>query len=163
MILYLDTSALVKLYVRERGSARVRAQVDQAEAVATSVVAYAEARAAFARLRRERPASGKRHRERVGQLDRDWNRYAVVELTAAVVRSAGERAEQHSLRGFDAIHLASALWLKSAYADDLVFAAFDGALIAGAKDAGLTEVDEDARLSASQPGARYRVRRKRAA
>ncbi|MGH8694308.1 MAG: PIN domain-containing protein [Burkholderiales bacterium] len=66
MILYLDTSALVKLYVREQGSAQVRAHVNKADVIATSVVAYAEARAAFARLRRERPASGKRHRERVG-------------------------------------------------------------------------------------------------
>ena len=138
MILYLDTSALVKLYVQERGSAQVRAQVNKADVIATSVVAYAEARAAFARLRRERPASGKRHREWVGQLDRDWDRYVLVELTAAVVRSAGDRAEQHSLRGFDAIHLASALWLKSAHADDLTFAAFDRRLTAGAKAAGLT-------------------------
>ena len=138
MILYLDTSALVKLYVRERGSVQVRAHVNHADVVATSVVAYAEARAAFARLRRERPASGKRHRERVDQLDRDWDRYALVDLSAAVVRSAGERAEQHGLRGFDAIHLASALWLKSAQTDDLVFAAFDRTLTAGAKAAGLT-------------------------
>ena len=138
MILYLDTSALVKLCVRERGSAQVRAQVNKADAIATSVVAYAEARAAFARLRRERPASGKRHRERVGRLDRDWDRYARVELNAAVARSAGELAEQHSLRGFDAIHLASALWLKSAHTDDLAFAAFDRTLTAGAKAAGLT-------------------------
>ena len=50
MILYLDTSALVKLYVREHGSAAVRALVERADVVATSVVAYAEARAAFARL-----------------------------------------------------------------------------------------------------------------
>lgn len=138
MILYLDTSALVKLYVRERGSAEVRAQVDKADAIATSVVAYVEARAAFARLRRERPASGKRHHERVGQLDRDWDRYALIELTAAVVRSAGELAEQHSLRGFDAIHLASALWMKSVHTGDLAFAAFDRALTAGAQAAGLT-------------------------
>jgi predicted nucleic acid-binding protein len=138
LILYLDTSALVKLYVREQESAQVRRLVGEAQAVATSVVAYAEARAAFARLRRERPASGKRHRERVTQLDRDWEQYAVVELTRAVARSAGELAEQHGLRGFDAIHLASALWLKATRADDLVFDAFDRRLTAGAKSAGLT-------------------------
>lgn len=45
MILYLDTSALVKLYVRERGSVSVRALVEQADVVASSVIAYAEARA----------------------------------------------------------------------------------------------------------------------
>lgn len=138
MILYLDTSALVKLYVRERGSAQVRTRVNKVDVVATSVVAYAEARAAFARLRRERPASGRRHRERVAQLDRDWDRYAVVELTSAVVRSAGDLAEQHDLRGFDAIHLASALWLKSAQSDELAFVVFDRRLAAGAKSAGLT-------------------------
>lgn len=138
MILYLDTSALVKLYVRERGSAQVRRHVNEAGVVATSVVAYAEARAAFARLLRERPASGNRHRERVGQLDHDWQRYAVVELISAVARNAGELAEQHGLRGFDAIHLASALWLKAAHTDELVFAAFDRKLTAGAKSAGLT-------------------------
>lgn len=138
MILYLDTSALVKLYVREQGSAQVRRLVDRAQAIATSVVAYAEARAAFARLRRERPANSKRHRERVGQLDRDWEQYAVVELTQAVARNAGELAEQHGLRGFDAIHLASALWLKATRADDLVFEAFDRRLTAGARTAGLS-------------------------
>jgi predicted nucleic acid-binding protein len=138
VILYLDTSALVKLYVREPGSAQVRRQVTDAVAAATSIVAYAETRAAFARVLRERPGSRKRHRERVTQLDRDWDRYAVVELTAAVVRSAGEFAEQHALRGFDAIHLASALWLKSAQSEELLFSAFDRSLSAAAMSAGLT-------------------------
>ena len=50
MILYLDTSALVKLYVREAGSVLVRRATEASEAAATSTVAYAEARAAFARL-----------------------------------------------------------------------------------------------------------------
>ncbi len=140
MILYFDTSALVKLYVRERGSLVIRRQAGKADAIATSVVAYAEARAAFARLRREKPRSGKRHRERVGQLDRDWDRYVLVELSAAVARSAGELADTHGLRGFDAIHLASALWLKSAYSGDLAFAAFDRKLTAAAASAGLTVV-----------------------
>lgn len=137
MILYLDTSALVKLYVRERGSAQVRSLVSAAKAVATSMVAYAEARAAFARLRRERPVSTRRHRERVAQLNRDWNRYAVIELTAAVARNAGELAELQGLRGFDAIHLASAQWLSSAQGDEVLFQAFDRRLAAGAESAGL--------------------------
>ena len=140
MILYLDTSALVKLYVRERGSARVRTLVAQAAVVATSVVAYAEARAAFARLLRERPSRGKRHRERVAQLDRDWERYARIELTAALVHDAGECAEQFSLRGFDAIHVASARWLKSIREGDFVFSAFDQALLAAAATCGLTRL-----------------------
>lgn len=137
MILYLDTSALVKLYVREQSSTKVRRQVDKAIAVATSVVTYAEARSAFARLLRERPESRRLHRQRVSRLDQDWRSYAVVELTPAVARSAGEIAEQHGLRGFDAIHLASALWLQSAHADELTFMAFDDRLVPAAAAAGL--------------------------
>lgn len=141
MILYLDTSALVKLYVRERGSAQTRRQANRAHAIATSVVAYAEARAAFGRLLRERPASGRRHRGRIADLDRDWIRYLRVELTQAVAHSAGELAERHGLRGFDAIHLASALWLKSIDTGELLFAAFDQRLLAGAQAAGLVIAD----------------------
>lgn len=53
MICYLDTSALVKLYVHEQGSETVRKLVDAASVVATSKVAYPEARAALARGFRE--------------------------------------------------------------------------------------------------------------
>ncbi len=137
MILYLDTSALVNLYVRERGSAQTRSHADKARALATSVVAYAEARSAFARLRRERPTASARHQERIAQLDRDWKRYLRVELTATVAQNAGEPADRHGLRGFDAIHLASALWLNSAYSSDVRFLAYDRKLMASALAAGL--------------------------
>ena len=137
MILYVDTSALVKLYVREAGSVAVRREAQVAEAVATSVVAYAEARAAFARLARERPVSSRLHRKRVTQLDRDWEHYVVVELTPGVARRSGELAELRALRGFDAIHLASALWLHSAYSRGIDFMAFDRRLAAAATAAGL--------------------------
>jgi predicted nucleic acid-binding protein len=53
LILYLDTSALVKLYVEEAGTGEVATRVDEATIVATCRVAYAQARAAFARHRRE--------------------------------------------------------------------------------------------------------------
>ena len=53
MMLYLDTSALVQLYVDEKKSKTVKQAVHQADAVATSLLAYTEARAAFARSRRE--------------------------------------------------------------------------------------------------------------
>ena len=51
VILYLDTSSLVKIYVAEQGSKDVQALVAQATVVATSRVAYPEMRAAFARRR----------------------------------------------------------------------------------------------------------------
>ena len=53
MILYLDTSALVKLYVEEENSSTVEHMVSKARIVATHLIAYVEAQAAFARLQRE--------------------------------------------------------------------------------------------------------------
>lgn len=53
MILYLDASALVKLYVDEAGTSMVVGRIQRAEAVATVLITYAEARAALARHRRE--------------------------------------------------------------------------------------------------------------
>ena len=49
MILYLDASALVKRYVKERGSQEVIALTAAAGAVATSLVSRAEVAAALAR------------------------------------------------------------------------------------------------------------------
>jgi predicted nucleic acid-binding protein len=138
MILYLDTSALVKLYVREAGSVRVRNWLKRAAAIATSVVAYAEARAAFARLYRGALTNPRRHRERVARLNMDWESYMRVELTPSVLRLAGETAETYELRGFDGIHLASALWLRDRAGVACSFVVFDQRLHDGAARAGLS-------------------------
>jgi uncharacterized protein len=133
LILYLDTSALVKLYVQESSSERTRAATEIAEALATSVVAYAETRATFARLRHQGLTSGHRHAERIRQFNADWEHFLRVELTPTVVRNAGELAENYQLRGFDAIHLASALWLSAVSSISIHFAAFDQQLVRAAQ------------------------------
>lgn len=138
MILYLDTSALVKLYVRETGSVQVKTWLKRASAAATSVVAYPEARAAFARLHRAQATTSKRHRERVARLNADWESFVRIELSAPVLRLAGETAETYELRGFDSIHLASALWLRDRTDMPCAFAVFDQRLHDGAARAGLS-------------------------
>ena len=140
MILYLDTSALVKLYVREPGSTVLRAHAAKAGALATSVVAYAETRAAFARLRQSGVSSDTRHQQRLQQFERDWESLLRVELAAEVLRSAGDMAEIYGLRGFDSIQLASALWLKARVTEPVDFAVFDKRLGAAASKAGLAVV-----------------------
>ena len=136
MLLYLDSSALVKLYVREDRSADVMHWRDAAEAVATSV-AYAEARAAFARLVREGHSKSTLHTKRLAKFNQDWEDYLRVELSPALTRQAGDLAEIYALRGFDAIHLASAFWLKELGAGSTHFAAFDQRLTEAAVRAGL--------------------------
>lgn len=137
MILYLDTSALVKLYVREGGSTEVQGWVRSADAIATSIVAYAEARAAFSRVLRSGATSNSQHQRRVSQFNQDWSDMLRVELQSTLARNAGELAEIHGLRGFDSIHLASALWLRDKAEQELSFAAFDQRLCEEAARAGL--------------------------
>jgi predicted nucleic acid-binding protein len=107
VILYLDTSSLVKLYVVESGSDAVRALVEGAAMVATSDVAYPETRAALARRRRERALQPRAFRTAKEAFENDWSRYFAIGVTAPLCREAGELAERYRLRGFDSIHLAS--------------------------------------------------------
>ena len=113
MILYLDTSALVKVYVAEGASETVRSWMARADDIAIVGIAYAEARAAFARHAREGRLAKADLRQVVTRLEDDWTRYTVIDTTELVVRSAGGLAERHALRGFDAIHLAAALELRA--------------------------------------------------
>jgi len=137
MILYLETSNLVKLYVQEKDSGDVAKLVSDAEAVATSIIAYAQARAAFARKLREKGISDEDHKRIKNDLDRDWESLFVIKLTDAVVRSAGDLAEKCSLRGFDALHLASALELQKAVPLPVLFSSSDARLRESAKEEGL--------------------------
>ena len=133
MMLYLDTSALVKLYVDERMSQELTIAVDGAEAVATSLIAYTEARAAFARARREARLSAQAYRHVVEAFVEDWPRYITVEVTDRLVKDAGELAAHRALRGYDALHLASALILRQQMSSGVTFLAFDRELMVAAK------------------------------
>lgn len=137
MILYLDTSALVKLYVEEHGSAAVKEEVNAAQIVSTSRVAYVEARAGFARKFRQRELTRKEYSQVVKDFKRDWKDYFIVEVSEDVVELGGELAERYPLRGFDAIHLASALLLKSRTRSTVSFSCFDERLKKAAQAEGL--------------------------
>ena len=107
MTLYLDTSSLVKLYVDEPDADDVQRVVGEADVVATSVLAYAEARAAFARRRREKLMTPAESRAALRQLDADWPRFIVILLGDEPGQAAGRLADVHGIRGCDAVHLAA--------------------------------------------------------
>lgn len=137
MRLYLDTSALVKLYVNEEGSSVVRSTVEQAGVVATSILAYVEARAAFARRRREGGLSAGEQGRVVRNLDADWTRYLIVEVTESLIHESARLAEIYRLRAYDAVHLASAAAVHARLAEPIVFASWDLGLERVARREGL--------------------------
>lgn len=137
MRLYLDTSAVVKLYVDEDGSSMVRQWVDDADTVATSIIAFVEARAAFVRRHREKRISSAAHARLVRDFAADWDRYLVLEATQPLMRLAGRLAATHALRAYDAIHLASAKILREKLAEPVFFASWDARLGAAARKEGL--------------------------
>lgn len=139
MTLYLDTSSLVKLYVAEAESDAVRQMVENADIVATAAIAYPEARAAFARRRREGGLRPRAFAAAKRALDEDWPRYLAIDVTAALCRDAGDLAERHGLRGYDGVHLAAYLQVTRAAGTAKVrFSCFDNRLTAAARYAART-------------------------
>jgi uncharacterized protein len=137
LILYLDTSALVKLYADEPGSAVVRRTVADSELVATSIVTYAEGRAALARKERMGETTRAVLNRCKREFERDWTRLHRLPVDELLVRKAAELAEEHALRAFDAIHLAAAESLQVVLRIAVTFACFDGALNEAAGARGL--------------------------
>lgn len=136
MTLYLDTSSLVKLYVTETGTDAVRDLIGRANIVATSSIAYTEARAALARRRRERALSPQRFTAAKKALETDWPRYLSLEVTPALCRHAGDLAERYRLRAYDSIHLAAFAEVVGQSGQEVLFSSFDTALNAAAGSLG---------------------------
>ena len=137
MTLYVDTSALVKLYVDEEGAEAVRSAVERTDVVVTSAIAYVEARAAFARRRHEGGLSASSHRRTTRALDHDWPRYLTIEVATSIIREAARLTDTHRLRAYDAVHLASAVTAHRRLVGPFVFASWDASLEKAAKREGL--------------------------
>ena len=124
---------MVKIYVVEEGREVVEKAVRESSKIATAMVSYAEARATFARLLRERKLTEEEHSGIVEALNHRWPSYEKPAVTESLVRLAGDLAQRHSLRGYDSVQLASASVCKGRY-QDLRFLAFDSNLNVAARE-----------------------------
>src|SRR3990172_7058116 len=120
---YLDTSALIKRFGAEKGSPLIQTLVVQEGSVATAKIAYAEVYAGLTRRRRDGHLSDGLYALSCKQFESDWRAYIRVDLRDEVLLLARDLIRRHPLRGFDAIHLASALSLKRALGEEITFAA----------------------------------------
>jgi predicted nucleic acid-binding protein len=128
-VIYLDTSALIKRFVHEKGSLLVQSLVQRAGTVATAKIAYAEIFAGLTRKLREGNLAKAQYALACRQFDRDWHAYIRVELGDDLLLLARDLIQRHPLRGFDAVHLASALTLKTSLGEEITFAGADGRLL----------------------------------
>ena len=71
----------------------------------------------------------------------DWESYIRVDLRDEILRLARDLIRQYPLRGFDTIHLASALSVKRTMGGDLSFAAADVRLLRAAASENLTAIN----------------------
>jgi predicted nucleic acid-binding protein len=137
LILFCDTSALVKLYLREDSSDRMMALAAAAPTIALCRIAWAETMAALARRVRESPADAQPIDAVRRRLRNDWPDYAIVEVTQSLVELAGDYADIFALRGYDSVQLAAARIVQEATGEELHFACFDTRLEKAAKLLGM--------------------------
>ena len=146
-LLYLDTSALAKLYISERGSERMAelASEDADYFLAISAITQVEFHSVIDR------------RRRMGDLDEDEAELA-LDMFSKRFRSAFFRCpvddqtldlacdlvHRYALRAYDAVQLAACVFLLRLSArDDLTFVSADRRLMNAARSEGLAVVNPD--------------------
>jgi predicted nucleic acid-binding protein len=147
---FFETSALVKCYIIEPGSAWVRQlgnaldleTNERSNQVSISQIAIVEAAAAFAILVRRGLISKREGKDAYDRFIHDVEReYRVVNLTPSTVERAAQLTQQHPLKAYDAIQLAVGLSAGDVLRMSeltLVFVTSDNALLQAAQAEGLT-------------------------
>ena len=122
---FSDASALVKKYVRESDSARVR-RLLRGGAVAVSRLSEVEVVSAFARLARDQEISVAQRDRAAAAFVRDLMAWHVIELTPDVTATARRLLMQHHLRAGHALQLSAALVFQIGLGEALEeFVAYD--------------------------------------
>ena len=134
MIAYFDTSALIPLLVDEPGSERSSRLWDVADNVVAVRLIYAEARAALAQATRLGRLAATDLATAIDALEGLYANLDLLEVDEGLVRRAGELAQDHALRGYDAVHLAAAERIRD---DVTVMVAGDHDLCTAAETLGM--------------------------
>jgi len=137
MILYLDASALVKRYVAEAGSREVTSLLSKADVTGTAAISRAEVSAALGKAVRMKAL---KHDEAISALQVftiEWENLARIQITEVLLARAAALAWDHGLRGYDAVHLAAAVFWQEMMGEPVVLATYDRQLWHSASAIGL--------------------------
>jgi len=117
-VFFFDTSALAKLYVMETGTAWVRRLTDPAaqNRLYVARITLVELVSAITRRKKNGDLTQAMAGAALATLRSNFDSdYDVVEVTSFLVSQAEALAEKHVLRGYDAVQLAAATQVHSAY------------------------------------------------
>jgi len=141
---YLDSSALVKRYMAEVGTAWVETLCadEDTHAIAIAHIGLVEVAAVFASKRRGRFITPAQCDNALADLIQDaQRRYQLAAVGPAVIDRAIQLTRRRKLRGYDAVHLACALTLNDPLVESglspLTFVSADDDLLAAAMAEGL--------------------------
>jgi len=121
--LYAETSAVLRWLFAEQGGEEIRAALAAAEKVTASRLALIETRRVVQRAEREgriTAAQGADLRAVFAQAAATW---AILEISQEVAGRAEAGFPSEPVRTLDAIHLASALFLRQSFPDLVVLTA----------------------------------------
>lgn len=136
MIVFLDSSALAKRYVREAGTDEVLAAMADAHVVVSRLAAV-EVASALAQLEREGGLAPEAAAQAAAALAADLPQFYVVEIGAALGERATMLLRRHSLRALDALQLASVCEFATRLGAPVAFYCYDARLAAAARHEGL--------------------------
>ena len=137
MIAYFDSSSIVKWFFDEPFEDSARNAKDKASIIVTSPIAFPEVMSAFNRAWKDRRCRKKEMEIIRNEFERIWPDFKWIKVNERLLHQAGRLIFKHNLKGFDAIHLASALELKEGAEDiELFFSCFDKKLNRSARKEG---------------------------
>ena len=133
MILFCDTSALLKLFIDEQGSESMINARSSSKGIAVCRITWAESMAALAHRTRFKGTNQSRLAQARSMFEQAWPGFVIADITQPLVEKAGVFAEAFALRGYDSVQLAAAHQLHEQFALPLTFACFDRRLNQAAK------------------------------
>lgn len=137
MIVYFDSSSIVKWFFDEPQAAASRDLRDHAEAAITSPLSYPEVMSAIRRAGADGSCTRNEAKFLKGEFHSIWKDFHLVRIEEPLILRAGDLVFQYKLKGYDAVHLASALALKaSGRKIAFFFSSFDRNLSRAAREEG---------------------------
>jgi predicted nucleic acid-binding protein len=142
VIVYCDTSALVKLFVEEKFSDTVSKACEAASHVAVSQIAWVEMCAALSLKERTGQIDAETSERALVELRSEWSRYQKLGIDQELIAQAGDFAAQFGLRAYDSVQLATARFAHQHLGSNMAMCCFDNQLNVAAGKLGIPVLEQ---------------------